>query len=526
MKKNFLYSLLAVFGMLFASCSQEEIVSTAGTGSNDGMVRLSVNLSNEDFYSRASQSLDVDGYVMRCICQAVNADGTLIEGFNEITSVTNGTASFEFEAPEGVANYLFWADYVEGTDIEATKSALYNATSLLEVKYNLNKNVKLFNNPAADAFCAVASAANIGGSITLKRPLNRIAIKTSDLEKLGLTGLDIITPSINTIQGYNVLNQTASSAVTCSLNTGETLNVATGDLAFYCYVFPVNNVVTKNTTIKFTSASDETGKSITLTVAEMQELSSSSNNAVYLTPDEDQPVQPDDETVKVDIVIDNEYTGEEGGSEEPGTEPEDPTTTTWAVGDYVSAAGAKVNTAGEAIAVVFALGGQADNSTYPTGKTVKAYAMSLKKATNRNMLGTYTDLSLTATDDVANAYAGLAFSTAIETALETASDVAAYEMLNTFFNKSLVEATASENLSEWYIPSIAQLQAALATTNADLIAALKGAYTGAYYCASSTMTAEGLQGIIYDIADGTAGKPQTMQTSASAVVFPVVTIFE
>ena len=526
MKKNFLYSLTALFVMLFASCSQEEIVSTADAGMGDNKVRLSVNISDEALISRASQSLDVEGYVMRCICQAVNVEGTLIDGFNQVVAVENGKASFEFEAPEGVANYLFWADYVEGTDIEATKSALYNATSLLEVKYNLNKNVKLFNNPAADAFCAVASAANIGGSITLKRPLNRIAIKTSDLEKLGLTGLDIITPSINTIQGYNVLNQTASSAVTCSLNTGETLNVATGDLAFYCYVFPVNNVVTKNTTIKFTSASDETGKSITLTAAEMQELSSSSNNAVYLTPDEDQPVQPGDENVKVDIVIDNEYTGEEGGSEEPGTEPEDPTTTTWAVGDYVSAAGAKVNTAGEAIAVVFALGGQADNSTYPTGKTVKAYAMSLKKATNRNMLGTYTDLSLTATDDVANAYAGLAFSTAIETALGTASDVAAYEMLNTFFNKSLVEATASENLSEWYIPSIAQLQAALATTNADLIAALKGAYTGAYYCASSTMTAEGLQGIIYDIADGTAGKPQTMQTSASAVVFPVVTIFE
>ena len=404
---------------------------------------------------------------------------------------------------------------------------LHNATSLLEVKYNLNKNVKLFNNPAADAFCAVASAANIGGSITLKRPFSRIAIKTSDLEELGLAGLNIITPSINTIQGYSVLNQTASTAVTCTLNTDETLNVATGDLAFYCHVFPVNNTVTKGTSIKFTSASDETGKTIQLTAAEMQELSSSPNNAIYLTPDEDQPVQPGDETVKVDIVIDNSYTGE-GGSEEPGTDPdpEDPTTTTWAVGDYVSAAGTKVETAGEAIAVVFALGDQADNSTYPAGKTVKAYAMSLNKATNRNRLGTYTDLNLTATDDTNNAYAGLAFSNAIETALGTASDATAYQMFNSFFNSSLVDATASENLSEWYIPSIAQLQAALATTNADLIAALKAAYTGNYYCASSTVTADGVQGIIYDVADGTADNPQTMQTSASAVVFPVVTIFK
>ena len=55
MKKNFLYSLLAVFGMLFASCCQVEIVSTSGTGSNDGMVRLSVNVSDEALVTRASQ---------------------------------------------------------------------------------------------------------------------------------------------------------------------------------------------------------------------------------------------------------------------------------------------------------------------------------------------------------------------------------------------------------------------------------------------------------------------------------------
>ena len=120
----------------------------------------------------------------------------------------------------------------------------------------------------------------------------------------------------------------------------------------------------------------------------------------------------------------------------------------------------------------------------------------------------------------------MAFSTAIETALGTASDATAYQMFNSFFNNSLVEATASENLSEWYIPSLAQLQAALATTNADLIAALKAAYTGNYYCASSTVTAEGLQGIIYNITDGTSGSPETIGTGASAVVFPVVTIFE
>lgn len=452
MKKNFLYSLMTVFVMLFASCSQEEIVSTAGTGSNDGMVRLSVNLSNEDFYSRASQSLDVEGYVMRCICQAVNADGALIEGFNEIVPVTNGTASFEFEAPEGAANYLFWADYVEGNDIEASKSALYNATSLLEVKYNLNKNVKLFNNPAADAFCAVASAANIGGSITLKRPFSRIAIKTSDLEKLGLTELDIITPSINTTQGYSVLDKTVSAAVTCSLNTNETLSVATGDLAFYCYVFPVNNTVTKGTSITFTSASDETGKTIQLTAAEMQELSSSPNNAIYLTPDEDQPVQPGDKTVKVDIVIDNEYTGE-GGGEDPGTDPTP--STEMEVGSYVNAAGEVVATAAEAAGIVFAMGAIGDDTpaNYPAalqGKTIKAYAVALKNvATSRQQINAEAIADgLTAAVPVNGTVNTDAFLTAL-----SGSNFA-----TTYSSWVTENATSGENVSSWYIPALPQLQ--------------------------------------------------------------------
>ena len=539
MKKNFLYSLTALFVMLFASCSQEEIVSTADAGMGDNKVRLSVNISDEALISRASQSLDVEGYVMRCICQAVNAEGTLIDGFNQVVAVENGKASFEFEAPEGVANYLFWADYVEGTDIEATKSALYNATSLLEVKYNLNKNVKLFNNPAADAFCAVASAANIGGSITLKRPLNRIAIKTSDLEKLGLTGLDIITPSINTIQGYNVLNQTASSAVTCSLNTGETLNVATGDLAFYCYVFPVNNVVTKNTTIKFTSASDETGKSITLTAAEMQELSSSSNNAVYLTPDEDQPVQPGDETVKVDIVIDNEYTGEEGGSEEPGTEPEDPTTTTWAVGDYVSAAGAKVNTAEDAVAIVFALGDQggnaADYGAEYANKAIKAYAVALTNGA-RGLFGiskedTTPFPTLTQNGDFTS-WNGFTNTASLETMI---GDYASQAFAN---YDTWVEANqlTGENLSPWYIPSFKQLETFCGLTfgdNADtnFAAKLKDSFTTGtsnWFYISSTVREDGkfaAATINHDAGTCTTGGAEPQPTT-SACIRAVVTIFE
>ena len=69
MKKNFFYSVMAAFTLLFmAACSQEEIISNNGT--NGGKVVLSVNVSGATPDTRAVA--DVQGYVMRCIMEAVD----------------------------------------------------------------------------------------------------------------------------------------------------------------------------------------------------------------------------------------------------------------------------------------------------------------------------------------------------------------------------------------------------------------------------------------------------------------------
>lgn len=118
MKKNFFYSVMAMFTLLFmAACSQEEIISNNGT--NGGKVVLSVNVSGATPDTRAVA--DVDGYVMRCIMEAVDSEGTVIEGTRMVQPVTAGKATFEFEKNASAANYLFWADYVEGTDINDAK---------------------------------------------------------------------------------------------------------------------------------------------------------------------------------------------------------------------------------------------------------------------------------------------------------------------------------------------------------------------------------------------------------------------
>lgn len=505
MKKNVFYSVMAMFMMLFvASCSQDEIVSVNQPG--DGMVRLSVNVSGATPTTRAD--ISVPNYTMQCIMEIRDASGSLIGSqLKETVDTSTGTVTFSYNTNDypGASQYLFWAQYLDGEG-----NAFYKTSDLTKVTFDGNKKASLFNNEAVDAFCASVDAVSSGSTnVTLKRPLSRIAVKTEDMQSLIDAGYTTITPSINGANVYNVSTKSATDVITLGLGADETLTVADGNFCFYCYVF-TGSAITKNTTISFVNASEEK-KTITLEASEM--INIGSNSSVTLVPAEDPDPEEPGENIEVSVSIDDLFEGEERPA-------------VLEVGAYINASGEPTNDADEAIAVVYAMAGAADNSTYGDGKTVAAYAISLNKATNRNKLGEYSNLSLSVTDDANNAYAGYTFSNAIKTALSTVEDATAYQMFDSFFNSSLVPATASEKLSEWYIPSIAQLQAALGQTNEKLVAALKGAYTSNYYCASSTVTAEGVQGVIYNIEEGSVGKPEVMNSNASAVVFPVVTIFE
>lgn len=509
MKKNFLYSMMALFAMFFAACSQEEIVSTS-SNTVDNKVRLTVNLPNVQPASRAA--LDVDGHVMRCIAQAVNAEGTLIEGFNEKVEVTNGTANFEFEAPDGVATYLFWADYVIGNDYTATGNDVeyYNATDLTSVGYRLNKRTALFNNEALDAFCANVAASGISSQITLKRPLTRLSVRSTESQ---LAGLNIITPSINGARLFNVANGTCGDVITLSPTDGETVNALTdGDYYFFCYVF-TSDAITKSTSIKFSSESDTTGKTITMDADQMKSLDS--NTHVNLVPEQGGGDEPGgDNTINVSIVIDSEY-----------NKPADPNAL--AVGDYINAAGEKVTSASDAVAVVFALAdGVTDNSEYGAGKVAEAYAVSLTLATaSRTYATNYYSMNLAET--ATGSYAGYAFTQAIDAARQEGTD---YRQLDNFFNSNQAPALSGDNVSGWYIPSLAQLQAVANVDNETLTATLQGGYTGDYSLATSSVVISNeehcLQGVIVTQATGVLGNNNTIQESTSFHILPVVTIFE
>ena len=507
MKKSFLYSMMAMVAVSFASCSQEEIVSTAANGQVSGPVTVSVNIPQDSPASRAMP--EVEGFTRRCIMQLVDGEGAAIADQKYVQEVTSDNVTFSFTAPETEYQCVFWADYVQ-SDINT--DYIYVTDALPAVSYTgLNNSVHFAD--AADAFSGVLTPSSNSESVTLTRPLTRVDLGTeAPADFAGYTNVGV--GNFDIPAGYDILAGTVNTEGVKSirLQARAMENAEAGEWAHFFVFAPAEETAFETSMTVTVSGDGVEDKQQTVT-----SLALDANMILNMNFTASTEPEPGNE-MEVEVSFDNEF-------ENQPAEPVDPSSPL-AVGDYVGADGQKVATAAEAIAVVFALGDQADNSTYAEGKTVEAYAMSLNKATNRNRLGTYTELSLAATDDANNAYAGLAFSTAIETAFGTASDATAYQMFNSFFNNSLVEATTSENLSEWYIPSLAQLQAALATTNADLVAALKDAYTGNYYCASSTVTADGIQGIIYNVETGVAGAPETMGTGASAVVFPVVTIFE
>lgn len=510
MKKNFFYSVMAVFTLLFmAACSQEEIISSNET--NGGKVVLSVNVSGATPDTRAVA--DVQGYVMRCIMEAVDSEGTVIEGTRMVQPVTAGKATFEFEKNASAANYLFWADYVEGTDINDAKKVVYNAETLTNITYRLNKTNGLFNNPAADAFCATVATDDLSGSVTLKRPFTRIAVKTADVETLGLTGLTRINPNLYAGAGFNVATGKATTKGQLQATVDSYVPVLTdGEFAFYCYVLATVAEEDRTSTITFSNEDGTSTKSIQLTADQMMSLQS--NTSVSL--------KPGDDKIKVEIVIDDAFEGEETDPEEPQPAGE------LKVGAYINAQGEVVAEATDAVAVVFSMAeGKADNSVYAEGKTAKAYAVSLNKAINRLRLGDCSTLSLATTDDASQAYAGYSFSNSIKTAFDAMEgDKSTLQIFNAFFTNNELTPVSASNLSEWYIPSIAQITDFMALEDATLKANVKAAYSGNYYCVSSSVVDGSVQGCLINVADGTVSKTETMSSTASGLIFSVLTIFE
>ena len=513
MKKNYLFSTLAVGLMLFASCSQEEIISTAGEPIGGELVTISATLPQEAA-TRAMST--VENYKARCILQLVDASGVAIEGERYVEEVTGETVTFEFTAPDQTYQCVLWADYVQASAPTLETDYFYQTTALPAVTLGtLNKNV-MFGTEAADAFCGVIENPTSGTSIPLKRPLAKVNIGSNQPESY--SGYTHVTVGrMNIPNNYNILTKQTAVNTTQEIRLDKTvmIDAEAGQWTYFFVFAPV----------------DETEYTLNIPVAINNEAGSLENKTA---------------TVSVITVDDNmesniNFTPEGGSGEDPDPEPgndmqinvsfddeyEDPNALK--IGDYINAAGEKVDAGAEdAVAVVFALAnGVTDDSNYGEGKVAEAYAVSLTFATaSRTYASNYYSMNLATT--ATGSYAGYAFTQAIDAARQDGTD---YRQLDNFFNNNQAPVLSGDNVSGWYIPSLAQLQAVANITDATLTATLQGGHTVDYSLGTSsvvtyTSTSEQrLQGVVVTQTTGTLGNNNTIQENTSFHILPVVTIF-
>ena len=231
MKKSILNIVMAAFISCFAACSEEEIIATQdGTPKEVTVVAQVPN-------NATTRSVGVDNVIgddqLRCILSVVkNEDKSEITRIEKLVNAEDTQISFTFTVGSNVEySCLFWADYV---DKSASKTGekytdkYYNTANMQAICVNADaenpaNNAKLFNNPAADAFCGVLSNSQIKDAdilnITLKRPFAKLNLtpKTEDdwKEKVGTMDIEFEMPG-----EFNMIAGSAAGTKTLVKATG------------------------------------------------------------------------------------------------------------------------------------------------------------------------------------------------------------------------------------------------------------------------------------------------------------------
>ena len=443
MKKNFLYSVMALFAILLASCSQEEIISE---NSGNGKVTVSVGVPG-GATTRAGMP-NVDGVTRRCIMQVVDGNGTAIEGLKETKEVTGETVTFSFDAPDGDYSVVFWADYVTNL----SSDYIYSTEQLPIIGYKGTKN-NMFAN-AGDAFCGkIAKGAT---STILKRPFNKIVVGSTNKDVFG-GYTHIAIGSFNVPTGYSIMDGTcgnieSTQSAPIRLEKKAINNAETGEWAYF-YIFPaVNQTATDlDLNITLSKGAEDTAEKTSF-VATIKSMPTDANTIGNVNIPEI-PTTPDKPAkVDVEISFDDKFTN--GGS----TEPENPVAPSeMKVGSYINAAGEVVADATNAVGIVFALealnGDVAANyPEAPQSKTIKGYAVAISNAApgRQQIIAANETLSFTMPKNPTN---GTQTTEALLTGIGTGKDfVTTY---NTWVSKHTLTGV---NLSAWYIPTIDQLK--------------------------------------------------------------------
>lgn len=451
MKKSLFNIAMALCIGLFASCSQEEIISQLNDG--EETVSISAQLPGNNAHTRALPTVD-ENHQLRCILEVWNTaeGGTLITRIEKLASeaTVDGKLQFAFTVDKNITyQCLLWADFIDATAQTEGNAAYtdkyYSTTNLKAIDFKAT-DASLFNNAASDAFCGVVNknGTTTELSVTLKRPFTKVTLKDNSTYIDDVTGLGV---EYDAPSGYNIATGTATS----------TQNIqATG--------LQVKDKTWFSTFIFASVDKQKLDQDITLTVTKKNgtETKKIKGGQISLDGNVENNAEANfaaEEDVKIDVDVD-------GDMEDPNAPK---------IGYFVNKDGSctEAYDANNAIGIVFAVGakGADTGANYGenfSGKKIYGYAMGLTSVTRSpinqkvdNTLIDFPDLTgiNTSTDTsapwAADDYNGYKYTQTLEGVFT--DEVKASKLITNYTNWKKTNAATGFNLSPWYIPSSRQL---------------------------------------------------------------------
>lgn len=438
MKKILLNLVMALGIGLFASCSQEEIISE--NENRVETVSVSAQLPGDAVQTRALPGAAAD-HKLRCILEVWNkTDNTLIERIEKLGSeATNGKLQFTFNVPS-TTDYecLLWADFI-ASGATATKGKYtdkyYATTSLKAIDFKVT-DAGLLNNESADAFCGrVAKNGSVNNlSVTLKRPFTKVTLTdNSDY----LTDVSSLAPSFEAPGKFDV-STGKTAGYTAIAATGITPD-ATSKTLFSTFIFASADKakLDKDIKIEFTKTGGET-ETKTIKAGQISLDPNVKNNVTA-----DYAAEGTDVTVDVDI--DDSY----------------PDPNALKIGQFVNKDGSVTDTYNvkTACGIIFAVGVQGDDAAanYGTGfegKTIAGYAMALSNVDGKPFSADPT-MPDGSQEKALASFCGMKLTDGILSYIE--QNTVEAPLFTNFATWKTNNAVTGNNLSTWYIPSYQQL---------------------------------------------------------------------
>lgn len=532
MKKSLLNLAMALGIGLFASCSQEEIISESENRVET--VSVSAQLPGDAVQTRAIPGAAAD-HKLRCILEVWNkTENTLIERIEKLGSeATEGKLQFTFNVPS-TTDYecLLWADFIANgaTATEGKYADKYYATESLKAIDFKVTDAGLFNNESVDAFCGVVakngSVNNL--SVTLKRPFTRVALKdNSDY----LASVASLAPSFEAPGKFDVSTGKAAGYTTISA-TGIVPDKDKKTL-FYTFIFASVDKKTLDKDIKIVFTKTEGGTEEKTIKAGQISLDQNVKN------DAGADFSGNGTDVTVDVDIDDQY----------------PDPNALKIGQFVNKDGSVSDTYnGETTCgIIFAVGAQGDDAAANygasfEGKKIAGYAMALSNVAGKPFASA-DGLNLPVAENALESYSGI---TQTADLMKYIVDNSRTSVLNTNFGTwKDTNAVTGTNLSVWYAPSFQQLATFIGriygqptsdetkkfpagiSADATFKAAVEAANAGDFLAGSSTKnvmscscTDVAKMAVVQITSDAGFAKAFQLANLTNAVVMrPVLTIF-